>query len=56
MAFDITAASAEELELEPAARVHRMGGHRRHRRGGVCCGWTRKILRARTLPARAQEA
>jgi hypothetical protein len=28
MASDTTAASAQELELEPPARVHRMSGHR----------------------------
>jgi hypothetical protein len=28
MAFDITLAPAEELELEPPARMHRLSGHR----------------------------
>ena len=47
MAFDITLAPAEELELEPPARMHRMSGHR----DAIAivlsctCGWTRKILR-----------
>ena len=42
---DITLAPAEELELEPPARVHRMSGHR----DAIAivlscsCGWTRKI-------------
>ena len=44
MAFDITLAPAEELELEPPARMHRLSGHR----DAIAivlscpCGWTRK--------------
>ena len=55
MAFDITLATAEELELEPSARVHRMSGHR----DAIAivlscsCGWTRKILRRQNALARA---
>ena len=45
MAFDITLAPAEELELEPSARVHRMSGHRDAiaKVLSCSCGWTRKI-------------
>ena len=55
MAFDITLAPAEELELEPPARMHRMSGHR----DAIAivlscpCGWTRKILRRQNALARA---
>ena len=56
MAFDIALARAEELELEPSARVHRMSGHR----DAIAivlscsCGWTRKIFRKNAL-ARASK-
>ena len=57
MAFDLTAAAAEELELEPPARVHRMGGHRDAIAVVVSCscGWTRKILRRQNALARASK-
>jgi hypothetical protein len=57
MAFDIALAPAEELELEPSARVHRMSGHR----DAIAivlscsCGWTRKILRRQNALARASK-
>ena len=57
MAFDITLAPAEELELEPPARMHRMSGHR----DAIAivlscsCGWTRKILRRQNALARASK-
>ena len=57
MAFEITLAPAEELELEPPARMHRMSGHR----DAIAivlscsCGWTRKILRRQNALARASK-
>ena len=57
MAFDITLAPAEELELEPPARMHRLSGHR----DAIAivlscsCGWTRKILRRQNALARASK-
>ena len=57
MAFDIALARAEELELEPPARMHRLSGHR----DAIAivlscpCGWTRKILRRQNALARASK-
>lgn len=57
MAFDTTAATAQELELEPPARVHQIN----ERREAIAivvsctCGWTRKILRRQNALAHASE-
>jgi hypothetical protein len=55
MASDTTAASAQEPELEPSARVHRMSGHRDAIAVVVTCGWSRRILRRQNALARASK-
>ena len=57
MAFDTTAATAQELELQPSAPGHQMN-ERREALGIVVsctCGWTRKILRRQNALARASK-
>ena len=57
MAFDPTAATAQELELQPPPRAHQMT--ERHEAIGIVvlcnCGWMRKILRRQNALARASK-
>ena len=57
MASDTPAAAAQEPELEPPARVHRMSGHRDAIAVVVSCtcGWSRRILRRQNALARASK-